>query len=317
MGIVAAYGADRSRIETGEKQTTIHLACPVLRGARLESLSGHQSSAPESSDPVVIATAPGGRVFLAISEPRSGCLAEQTKRAYQRLFAAAGVSRFLRIWNYIPAINQERDGLENYRAFCVGRAEAFDEAAGRGRASAYPAASAVGTDDDILTLYAIAVRTGLEPRYFENPKQIPAYCYPSRYGPRSPSFSRASREDGSTPSLYISGTAAVLGADTVHPHRTRDQLDVMGDNIDRIVNESFAELPFGPDEAATPYMKLYLRDADDADMADRWLRSRFPLAPGAYTILRSDICRAGLKAELELSWPNLEMPAAGRRERIG
>ena len=50
-----------------------------------------------------------------------------------------------------------------------------------------------------------------------NPRQVNAYDYPSLYGPRSPSFARASlyRSDSAT-QLFISGTASVVGHQSQH-----------------------------------------------------------------------------------------------------
>ena len=50
------------------------------------------------------------------------------------------------------------------------------------------------------------------PRHFENPRQVPAFEYPAQYGPRPPSFSRATAvKAGEGRWIFISGTAAVVG----------------------------------------------------------------------------------------------------------
>ena len=96
-----------------------------------------------------------------------------------------------------------------------------------------PAASAVGVDADRLILVDVAGEA--VPEHFENPRQTPAYRYPAAYGPRPPSFARATRV--TTPSgtwSFISGTAAILGSASLHPGDFAAQLAVMRDNLEVI-----------------------------------------------------------------------------------
>jgi chorismate lyase/3-hydroxybenzoate synthase len=55
------------------------------------------------------------------------------------------------------------------------------------------------------------------PTHLGNPRQVNAYEYPTIYGPRSPSFARATlcRSDSAT-HLFISGTASVVGHQSQH-----------------------------------------------------------------------------------------------------
>ena len=152
-----------------------------------------------------------------------------TAIAYRRLFAVAraqGYPHFLRIWNYLPDINQECGGLERYRAFCAGRRQVLDAALAEVE-TRLPAASALGfpasglhagdnSAEGGLRLYALAGRAVGE--QIENPRQISAFHYPPEYGPRSPSFSRAVLKHwgGGRYHLYISGTASVVGHASQH-----------------------------------------------------------------------------------------------------
>ena len=112
-----------------------------------------------------------------------------TAIAYRRLFAVAraqGYPHFLRIWNYLPDINQECGGLERYRAFCAGRRQVLDAALAEVE-TRLPAASALGfpasglhagdnSAEGGLRLYALAGRAVGE--QIENPRQISAFHYP-------------------------------------------------------------------------------------------------------------------------------------------
>ena len=106
----------------------------------------------------------------------------------------AGLSVSRRIWNYFPRINVESDGLERYRAFCVGPRH--------------------GRLDDSASRECDRTRPGLlsSRRRAASVEQVSAYRYPALYGPRSPLFSRAVvKQWARSTQLYISGTASVVG----------------------------------------------------------------------------------------------------------
>src|SRR5690606_23756156 len=121
------------------------------------------------------------------------------------------------VWNYVPYINQISEGLEHYRQFNIGRWLAFETLFGRDLRSFMPAASAVGITSNAVMLTFIAGTR--QPQYLENPSQVPAYHYPSEYGPRPPSFARAVLVQNThrSPACiqgYLSGTASIEGHQT-------------------------------------------------------------------------------------------------------
>ncbi|HDG9776555.1 TPA: hypothetical protein PGG59_004990 [Raoultella planticola] len=124
--------------------------------------------------------------------PASEQYAESTFNSYNVAFSLINNLNFpkiFRMWNFIPGINSENNaGLEVYRDFCYGRAKAFEQsyAAEWGM----PAATGIGTLGHEICFYFIACRNS-EINYIENSRQVPAYQYPQKYGPKSPSFARA------------------------------------------------------------------------------------------------------------------------------
>ncbi|MGA9334606.1 MAG: hypothetical protein WBV39_10055, partial [Rudaea sp.] len=129
---------------------------------------------------------------LELTEDAYGGIAETAQRAYELLTAWCRTSttpHLLRIWNYLDAINLGDGDNERYRRFCSGRAAGM----GRGFASTYPAASAIGVRDGrrILQIYWLAAREPGTP--VENPRQVSAWCYPRCYGPVAPGFARGMR----------------------------------------------------------------------------------------------------------------------------
>ena len=136
---------------------------------------------------------------------------------YSRVFdtlSLLGYPHLFRIWNYFSAINAEQEGLERYKQFCIGRHRAFSEHYGEFQ-SVLPAASAVGTPSGPFQLYFLAGKRNAT--HIENPRQISAYDYPRIYGPKSPSFARATCISMPPVSyLFISGTASIVGHATQH-----------------------------------------------------------------------------------------------------
>ncbi|MDP1790123.1 MAG: hypothetical protein Q8L12_06050, partial [Methylibium sp.] len=140
------------------------------------------------------------------------------QRAYQDVFATlaqTGCDHLLRLWNYLPDINGDGGGLERYRQFNLGRQQAFFDAQ-RPAFEGAPAACALGTQGGPFCVHFLAGST--RPLQVENPRQVSAYHYPSEYGPRSPSFSRAAVFDAGEGqvALLISGTASIVGHASLH-----------------------------------------------------------------------------------------------------
>jgi chorismate lyase / 3-hydroxybenzoate synthase len=212
--------------------------------------------------------------------------------------AAAAGRRLYRILNYVPRINAVVGGLENYRRFCRGRSVAFEEHWGRTFRRELPAASAVGTAAGPL---AVAFVAGDAPaRHFENPRQVPAFEYPPAYGPRPPSFSRASLV--TTPAgreLFVSGTAAILGHATVAAGDLAGQLECTRGNLRVIASTAGAGADFGADDGWRRSLKVYVRHASDFPSVRADLE-RHLLRPGdSATYLQAEICRADLLVEVE------------------
>jgi chorismate lyase/3-hydroxybenzoate synthase len=222
-----------------------------------------------------------------------------TRRLYEDIFRATSGLPLARIWNYIPAINATgADSLENYRLFCLARSLAFERHHGPGFKSLLPAASAVGTQSGDLTVVFAASTT--PPRHVENPLQVSAYDYPGEYGPRAPSFARATVVPGGAhPAIFISGTAAIRGHATVAPQDLRQQLDCTLENL----REISAACGLGPDldrdGSTTRHFKVYLRHAADQPQTAALLQEKLLADTDRVSYLHADICRASLLVEIE------------------
>lgn len=231
---------------------------------------------------------------IAIDEAGAGSLESAVEAAYLGIFDfldGAGFAAPIRFWNYLTAITEDEDGMERYRRFNIGRHQAFSA---RLRQPLPPAASGVGGSHASSMIYFLAAH---EPaRTVENPRQVSAYSYPPIYGPRSPSFSRASvHELGPAKTLFISGTASIVGHETLHLGDLRGQIAETIENLRAVIGaaERAESAPLGDDWL----FKIYLHDAAYREEVDRAVETAFPGSRRLH--LRGDMCRAELLLEIE------------------
>jgi chorismate lyase / 3-hydroxybenzoate synthase len=240
----------------------------------------------------------------AATVPLVGGLEAETVQLYREIFQAVGKRHLARIWNFVPAINEAGpDGLENYRVFCRGRSVAFEERHGAAFKSLLPSASAVGCQPGALTV--IFAASALAPRHVENPLQMPAYEYPPAYGPRSPSFARATLvTEAHRTTVFISGTAAIRGHATMARHSTRDQLDWTLENLTAISTACGCGPDLRIDGKHARHFKVYLRHATDQPAVAAVLEARLLRRGDAISYVRADVCRTELNIEIEATlWP--------------
>ncbi len=281
----------------------VDLPVPVLAGPREERLAAIPATASdvevslEKHGTFSILRHPTGLAGVCVC-PADRDLELRAYECYRDLFDILRADQHAyRIWHYVPDINGSSGGLENYRHFNIGRRRAFDEAFGPRAETRMPAASAVGipTSDFVMAF----VSGPQPPRYLENPRQTPAYHYPDCYGPKSPSFARAAKAHSA---VYISGTASILGHESVHKGDLPRQFSVTAENLGHLA----ATLGLGSWEevAALPdyRLKVYLRHAEDLPRIHPLLKDQLQASPDNTMILLADICRADLDLEIEASF---------------
>jgi len=225
-------------------------------------------------------------------------LSDTAQRIYSRLFdflQSGNYPNLLRVWNYFPEINAIEAGIERYRSFSVGRHEAFVRY--NRKIDDSPSACALGSHGGPLVIYFLASRSpGVQ---IENPRQTSAYNYPKQYGPRSPTFSRATLAfRGDSRTLFISGTASILGHATVHPGsvslQVRETLANIRAVIDQASREGFKFGGFGKGMA----LKVYVRHVEDSSFVLDLIREEWGVLR-ELIVLQADICRSDLLLEIE------------------
>ena len=172
--------------------------------------------------------------------------------------------------------------------------------------AAPPAACALGCSGTAMTVMVLAGREA--PTAIENPRQVSAYKYPPQYGPLPPTFSRAALyRNGTCALLTVSGTASIVGHETVHIGDVAAQVDESLRNVQAVVDA--ANLAAGQPLFSVDGLKLkaYVRNAADADVVRRQLQLRLPRTP--VPLVRADICRANLLFEIEAAGSAVLRPA--------
>ena len=290
------FGHQLGRVDRDHSPPRLSVALPALAGGGSEVLLSAAETASEEHGFCVFrdGSLVGG---FAAAAPHLD-LGAAALDLYRRLFAVTAPLHLYRVWNYVPHINAVAAGLENYRHFCHGRSLAFEEHFGVDFQRWLPAASAVGAAAGPLTI-AFLAGAG-RPRYLENPRQTPAFQYPPAYGPRAPSFSRATVVPGETGSMvFVAGTAAIRGHDTVAPGDLDTQITCTLENLQCIGQACEAGLALGGDGTWQRSFKVYLRHREDLPRAIARLESGL-LRPGdQVAYLQADICRTELVFEIE------------------
>ncbi len=234
-------------------------------------------------------------------------LQRATEDAYKRIFRlldAEGFPELWRVWNYLADINLESPvgapgaGLERYRQFNIGRQDAF-VASGRLTSGKVPAACALGVRSGPLS---IAFMAGREPaRTLENPRQVSAWDYPPEYGPRAPTFTRGSLAWIAGEELFfISGTASILGHQTVHVGDVAAQACEAMANIAAVVGEANKASIAAPGAYALAGLsyRVYVRHAADFERVRAEVQALIG-EQAAVVYVQADICRADLLVEIE------------------
>jgi chorismate lyase/3-hydroxybenzoate synthase len=227
-------------------------------------------------------------------------LQRATEIAYQEIFDVLNETEhrhLLRVWNYLPEINAQAGGDERYRHFNSARQMAFRKS-GRATMGTVPAACALGSPaGSPLSIYFLAARR--PPKMIENPRQTSAYHYPPKFGRHSPIFSRACVWDESGGGrLFVSGTASIVGHETIHRGDVIAQTRETMVNIDALLGEANRIVGGGHYSLNGLKLKVYVRKPSDLPAIEATLSEL--LSPAASILyLQADVCREDLLVEIE------------------
>ena len=210
--------------------------------------------------------------------------------AYQ-LAHQHGFKHLIRVWNYLDQINQHEKDIERYQTFCVARHQVLETQ--QQLVHPNPAATAIGGHYGHNTfVFLFSHQAG---QVIENKRQVSAWQYPRQYAPKQPRFSRAMQYGGL---LLCSGTASVVGHETIHLDDLAAQFDECLINVQALLDESELETLLNQG-----IYRFYLRDKS---LVDQVVAKIMAVEIGRYVVLEGDICRENLLIECEAVFQSVQ-----------
>jgi enamine deaminase RidA (YjgF/YER057c/UK114 family) len=243
---------------------------------------------------------------------KAGCAAFDK---VNQILAAEGLSlnNIVRQWNYIGNILGISDGYQNYQIFNEVRSEYY----GKYRnVPYYPAATGIGMKYGgvFLDFYAVSESESVKIRRVENPNQMNAYEYgqqvlkglpwKNRSSKHPPQFERALLVvNNHGQNLFISGTASIIGQETIGKGDVREQTIVTIENIRKLtdverINQLSGDISL--EQGRFVLIRVYIKDQNDFGTVKEICSEHFPDLPAVY--IESDICRADLLTEIEAEY---------------
>ena len=219
-------------------------------------------------------------------------LAPTARTAYAtafQVFEKLGFRHLLRAWHYFPDIYAQEAGVSRYQRFCQGRFAAFAEPSRKN----YCAATVIGTRSGFGVMYFLAAReAGVG---IENPRQTSAWKYPLLMVSERPLFARAiCKAWGDRMHFYGSGTAGIIGHESMHADSTTAQLREALVNLRTLLDQS---THFSGTRHLT-CVKVYVFHRDDIDIA-RQVLDESEFVVDSELFFEGDICREELRVEIE------------------
>ena len=222
-------------------------------------------------------------------------------------------SDVVRQWNYIENITHipdKKQNLQHYQIFNDVRSKYYGKANFK---NGYPSATGIGSDEGgvIINFIALAGSSDIQISPLMNPGQIDAHKYSQKVLVGSGVFVEDEKscpkfERGKTVfthegyKIYISGTASIIGEETVHPTDVEKQTVTTINNIKNLTKpENLSEFSaISPvEDYEYSYVRAYVKHKKDIDIVKRTCEKHFQSKCFQYLV--ADICRSDLLVEIE------------------
>lgn len=216
----------------------------------------------------------------------------------------------VRQWNYIGNILEINKGFQNYQLFNEVRSDYYKKYR---TIHGYPAATGIGMKYGgvFIDFCAVISDDKLRIKAVENPNQVNAYEYSQQLlkgltgkgkaVKNPPQFERALlMVNNKNKNLFISGTASIIGQETIGKGDVREQTLVTIENIHKLTDsERIAQLLGNQDIAPGKYelLRVYIKNQEDFPEVMKICTDHFPEVPAIF--IESDICREDLLTEIE------------------
>ena len=203
------------------------------------------------------------------------------------------INSIVRQWNYIEKITSFDGDDQHYQMFNNARSAFYNQTAWE---QGYPAATGIGTDWGGVLVDLDAFVPASDACYItpiDNKLQVAAHAYSEKVleaaqqHKSTPKFERAkSITCGNSRLIYISGTAAIRGEESLTGVGIEKQLHITMENIAELIGDSHLQM-----------LRVYLKDLKDYVKAEALL-SEYPFTiPVSY--MCADVCRDELLIEIE------------------
>ena len=218
----------------------------------------------------------------------------------------------IRQWNYIGNILEINKGYQNYQIFNEVRSEYYS----RNRTvQGFPSATGIGMKLGGVYLDFCAVRNSpaVKIRAVNNPNQVNAYQYGQRVlkgliekgkpAKNPPQFERALIiANNHWKTLFVSGTASIIGQETIGKGDVAGQTQVTIENINKLIDAGYLGKLTGQElsRGRCTLIRVYVKDQADFCVVKDICGEHFPEAPAIY--IEADICRDDLLVEIEAEY---------------
>ena len=224
--------------------------------------------------------------------------AEEILKAEQMSFGD-----IVRQWNYLERITDIVYGNQCYQDFNDVRTLFYTSSAWE---SGYPAATGIGTQYGGILIDFNAVSGEVDIVPLDNDWQRAAHVYSDEVlishradtEKGTPKFERGkSLSDGQQEVIYISGTAAIRGEESVTTGDVLSQTEITLENIQHLIGLEEGRENLPEHSGKLGLLRVYLKNEEDAPAVKADLDKLCPDLPIAY--LYADVCREELLIEIE------------------
>jgi enamine deaminase RidA (YjgF/YER057c/UK114 family) len=258
-----------------------------------------------------------------LTEKKSGgTTAEQANKAFSHMNSILNQENLafgdiIRQWNYIENITSPHSDTsspkQNYQQFNNARARFYEKAH---FPHGYPSATGIGMNAGgvVVEFSAVSRHEELTILPLSNPRQIDAHHYSddvlvgSSTGhaskEESPKFERGKLVfHAETGTIYVAGTAAILGQKTVPENDAESQTRTTAENILALVSaenlqrNGFQMTGFSSSPSS---LRVYVKKEEDIPRVKKICRDYFGHTPSLF--VAADICRDSLLVEIEGIW---------------
>jgi len=237
-------------------------------------------------------------------------ISKQSRLIFQSIdeilkFEDMPISSIVRQWNFIPGITMFENDFQHYQQFNDIRALFYEKTKWN---KGYPSATGIGTKNAPLLVDVIAMKGHNGEIPIRNSKQIDAHIYSDevllgaedqalkqRYTPK---FERAKLIIENTKALvFVSGTAAIIGEESLGQNNVKDQTNITIDHINNLVTKEVLNSIEFKSKAQFESIRVYVKHISDYEVVKQVCEKRLPNVNVVY--VEADVCRDELLVEIE------------------